>query len=347
MGVQKILAALLILMLPGFVQPARAQRAIPGMMRFSFRPGFAGGLHGLPGAMRLSYRPGFSFGLRGLPGITRSSFGNFYNPYAYTQSYLRHPYGFYPRFFGYYPYSLGYYPYGYGYYPYGSLLYGYPYGYGYGYGAYPYFSNPYAPLFLTYGALTLGALSGSGGYGGYGAYGGMLGLGLNFRFGGSGTDESGPGTLSGTPPPPPPSPAEKMQATILSATGLPTALGHLQWPLGLRILPGADPFRRRIDGLYEVASAQALSGQVNPLLPRKMKAAVQQFERKLALDKVDRYTLSSNQYEIAERFLHRLEKSADLFQALEFPKPSNTYAPASSGRIDMRAAPGAPLKSGS
>lgn len=112
---------------------------------------------------------------------------------------------------------------------------------------------------------------------------------------------------------PAPSPAEDpggMPAWGYSGGSTPAFVGQLQWPLGLRILPGADSHRQRIDQLYKTAAAQALAGTHNRQLPSQIKSAVKELERLVARDKHERLTLSSTMYAEAEAFLRDLKTNS-------------------------------------
>ena len=109
---------------------------------------------------------------------------------------------------------------------------------------------------------------------------------------------------------PAPSPAGDpgvMPAWGYSGGSTPAFVAPLQWPLGLRILPGADSLRQRIDQLYKTAAAQALAGTLNRQLPSQIKSAVKELERLVAWDKRERLTLTSTMYAEAEVFLRDLK----------------------------------------
>jgi hypothetical protein len=182
-----------------------------------------------------------------------------------------------------------------------SYWYGNPYAYGYGYGGYGYGGSGYGD----------GSGYGSGYANPYYADGSSSGYGSPYAAGyGSSTGGVNPGQGSGGP----------STETIFAAAGVPA-----EWPLGLRILPGVDPLRQRIEGLYQVAAAQALTGTLNPALPGQIKSAVKQLERLVARDKHDRLTLTTAMYEEAGEFLRQLAQATPRLAALEF---SNPYASA-------------------
>jgi hypothetical protein len=107
----------------------------------------------------------------------------------------------------------------------------------------------------------------------------------------------------------------------------------LDWPLGLRILPGSEPLRKRIDALFQVAAAQAAAGSMTASMPLDMYRSVEKLEKLVQKDKFDRLTLSSDQYAEAERFLRRLKRAARSVATEQTSPPSSPQpAAASSGQ---------------
>src|SRR5262249_24036706 len=98
--------------------------------------------------------------------------------------------------------------------------------------------------------------------------------------------------------------------SVLKATGAPTRDGKLDWPLALKVLPGADPLRQKIEGLYDMAAAQASSGQLSPSLPLELYRAVEQLQSLLNYDQQDRLTFSTAMYEQSREFLAQLKRAA-------------------------------------
>jgi hypothetical protein len=221
------------------------------------------------------------------PFFSNGLFNPFYNPF------------FFPNYYSYLSYLYGNYP--------ASLLYGlngYPYGgYGYSYGGYPSalingasgysgpeYANPYVNS--PYAAVTYSNPY-SAGLGSYGLPAGQ---------------SNGPGSAG----------------AVLAASGVPADGGKIDWPLALRILPGAEPLRKQIDSLYQVAAAQITAGSISPGLPRELYRAVEKLEKLLLQDKFERMTLSSDMYAQTEQFLRQMKQGARNVQALAQAAPASS-----------------------
>jgi hypothetical protein len=230
-------------------------------------------------------------GIRQIPGFVPSVNPGSINPFALNPFFFHSPFGYLASLYG-----FGY-PYGYGY------GYGYPYLLGSGYG-YPYM-NPY------------------GDYGGYGydpytspyayanPYGNTYAPAASSGYANPYVTTSGQGAAYGN--------AAVPGATMLAAADVPMSGGKIDWPLALRILPGAEPLRKRTDAIFTVAATQAASGKINTLLPLQMYRAVEELQTLLIYDKQDLLTLSSDQYEAAADFLRRLKGAAQTIQAVAAP----------------------------
>jgi hypothetical protein len=219
-------------------------------------------------------------------------------------------------------------------------LYGYPYGYGlYGYGGYG------SPYFNTYGYGGYGP-----GYGGADAYAAGDGYGYANPYiaSSNATNPYAANPYATNPYAANPYAASPYVAsanvapsgqssgfgnaaagagTLLAAAGLPMSDGKLEWPLALRVLPGAEADRKRIEGLYQTAADQAAKGSLNPGLPLQIYRAVEKLEKLLARDKAERLTFSSTMYTQCEQFLRRLKQAAQTVAAASPPSASVPAAP--------------------
>src|SRR5262249_27655446 len=97
-------------------------------------------------------------------------------------------------------------------------------------------------------------------------------------------------------------------AAILTASGLPNKNGHLNWPLGLRMLRPDDEtrdLRRQVDVLIQGLATQQLSSQPNSSYVQQAEHAL---ERLRLLAERERHSLSSGTYREVERFLAKLDR---------------------------------------
>ena len=95
---------------------------------------------------------------------------------------------------------------------------------------------------------------------------------------------------------------------ILTAAGLPNKEGHLNWPLGLRLLRPDDEtrdLRRQVDVLVQGIAFQQLSSQPNSAYVQQTEFAL---ERLRLLAERERHSLSSGTYREVERFLAKLDR---------------------------------------
>jgi hypothetical protein len=176
-----------------------------------------------------------------------------------------------------------------------------------------YGTNPYGN-----GSMSGGGYSGGGSGGGYGGGGSGGGYGggnpyqnyaslygsqdqANTNSTSNGTKTSG--AYSGK------SSQENNAGTILTALGLPNKDGHLDWPLGLRLLrPDEDVrgLRQQIDALIQVVATSSSAGSTNSgYVPEGQRAV----EKLRFLMENERHSLSSGTYNEADRFLSKLESS--------------------------------------
>jgi hypothetical protein len=177
----------------------------------------------------------------------------------------------------------------------------------------------YGPAGLGYGSgmggYGMGGYGGAGnGYGGsslYGAYANPYIAGPNgangYGGGSAGHSSVAPAGQGG---------ANADPRAVLAAAGVPVSGGKLDWPLGLRILPGTEPLRKTVDALFQVAATQAASGTMSTGLPLEMHRSVEKLENLLAHDKLERMTLSSDMYVQAQQFLRQLKQAARNVQTL-------------------------------
>jgi len=194
----------------------------------------------------------------------------------------------------------------------------------------PYLYNPYVYSGYGYGSL---------GYGGYGgAFGDANAYGLSPYGDGNGYGFSNPYVnpyvvnpyVSGVPAGQPSgygSTGVATPAAVLAAAGVPASGDKLEWPLILRILPGADPLRQRIEAVFQIGASQAATGTLSSGTPLEMYRAVEKLESLLARDKHERLTFSSDMYGQAERFLRRLKAAARTIQAVARAGSSTSAAP--------------------
>jgi hypothetical protein len=136
-------------------------------------------------------------------------------------------------------------------------------------------------------------------------------------------------TTPAQPPPaqPPPAQPPPAQPSPLAAAGVPIHDGGLDWPLGLRILPGAQARRARVELLFYFAATQAGRGQVNPRLQAEIQGALTELARHLLADHAERLTLTPAMYRQSAMFLTQLHGAVDAISALEMPAGSNPYHP--------------------
>lgn len=106
--------------------------------------------------------------------------------------------------------------------------------------------------------------------------------------------------------------AEEEPNTSLDALGLPNSGGHLDWPLGLRVLaPGleARALRQQTDQLLQTAALASTTGQVNPRVIKETSQTVQRLRRMLSHE--GSACLASATTAEAQQFLDKLEHVLD------------------------------------
>jgi hypothetical protein len=169
---------------------------------------------------------------------------------------------------------------------------------------------------------------GWGGYYGYPAYWGWGGYGYPaYYYPGYGypsysysypTDDVGVPSVSGTSislygNSAAPSPEDKAVSKLLTASGVPNDQGRIRWPLGLQVVGGpdsgheVDELREQIGELFQEAAKQAANGPANPKLLPEITRAVKRLRRLLIRDREERFALSADTYDEAERFLNQLD----------------------------------------
>jgi hypothetical protein len=173
---------------------------------------------------------------------------------------------------------------------------------------------PGMPTVSPYGAGSRVYAPGMGGYGGgtsapsYGAQGGLYGAGSPGYGGDSGTGSEAP--------------AEgKSFSRVLTAAGVPSDGGGLQWPVGLRVVggPAGDELRQQIDALFQYGADQTRAGPVSPHLTQELARSVAALRKLLLRDREERFSLALTTYEDAERFLARLDHARKLLEADQEP----------------------------
>jgi hypothetical protein len=143
------------------------------------------------------------------------------------------------------------------------------------------------------------------GYGGYGGYGGSGGYGGGYGGGASMTaSDSIPVVMSTMP--------TEQGPNVFDALGLPSRNGHIDWPLGLRVLspgPESRELRRQIEGQLQAAA----SGGSSPQLIAETGRTVGKLRGLLAdLDARDR--LAPNTAAEATAFLKHLDDVLKMFK---------------------------------
>jgi hypothetical protein len=97
-------------------------------------------------------------------------------------------------------------------------------------------------------------------------------------------------------------------AATLTAVGLPAKDGHLNWPLGLRMLrPDEETrdLRKQFDVLVQALATQQLSSQPSSGYVEQAGLAL---EKLRSLAERERHSLSSGTYREVERFLAKLDR---------------------------------------
>ena len=101
---------------------------------------------------------------------------------------------------------------------------------------------------------------------------------------------------------------EKNLGRLLTASGVPNGNGRIRWPIGLRVLAGAQSkeLRDQIDALFQVAAAEIATGTVNPNVNNQLTRNLDELRRLLLKDKEERFRMALRTYDEAERFLAKL-----------------------------------------
>jgi plastocyanin len=124
---------------------------------------------------------------------------------------------------------------------------------------------------------------------------------------------------------------EKALNSVLRTVGLPSEHGQLEWPVGLRALPGAEDLRRQIDALVHDETEQATVGPTNAQLDKELARSVKGLRNLLLRDKEERFSLPLAAYEDAERFLAKLDHADQLLKA-------GVESPGEKARLESREA---------
>ena len=114
----------------------------------------------------------------------------------------------------------------------------------------------------------------------------------------------------------------------VAATGLFNKEGKIEWPLGLRVLPGEEVARRRsqLGAMFQVLAGQMVQGTVNPSLLVEINQAVDRLAVLLNLDRQTRQSLTSaNLYEDSSRFLTKMREATRIALAVQPSGQSNPY----------------------
>jgi hypothetical protein len=117
-------------------------------------------------------------------------------------------------------------------------------------------------------------------------------------------------------------------AKAITATGVFNKDGKVEWPLGLRILPGDDVDRLRIQlsAMFQVLGAQMVQGAVNPQLLGEINETVDRLAVLLVVDRDTRRSLTStNLYEESARFLGKMREATRIAVAVQPAGQSNPY----------------------
>ncbi len=123
---------------------------------------------------------------------------------------------------------------------------------------------------------------------------------------------------------------EKSLSRVLTAAGVPNTSGHLQWPLGLRLVGGTegDELRQQIAALLQYGAEQTQTGPVSLHLREELARSVDALRKLLRRDREERFSLPLTSYEECERFLAKLDHARKLFEP--DPEPSGGKVPRSS-----------------
>jgi hypothetical protein len=111
-----------------------------------------------------------------------------------------------------------------------------------------------------------------------------------------------------------PLPPEKGDAPAINALGLPSANGHIDWPLGIRLLPRtseAHVWQQQIDNLLPTAVAQAREGKAKPETVAEIKRSLDNLSDLLHSRAGN---MPVNAATEAERFLQQLSASVKLLK---------------------------------
>jgi hypothetical protein len=103
---------------------------------------------------------------------------------------------------------------------------------------------------------------------------------------------------------------------VLTAAGVPNDGGRLRWPLGLRVVGGADAgeLRQQIEALFQYGVEQTQAGPVSPHLVQELASSVGALRQLLRRDREERFSLALTTYEDAERFLANLDHARKLLE---------------------------------
>jgi hypothetical protein len=136
-------------------------------------------------------------------------------------------------------------------------------------------------------------------------------------------------------PAPLPKAADKQpEVKALAATGVINNEGEVEWPLGIKVLPGDEVARLRIQlgAMFQVLAGQMVQGTVNPLLPVEINQAVDRMAALLNVDRNTRRSLTSaNLYEESSRFLSKMREATRIAQAVQPAGESNPYLASQTG----------------
>jgi hypothetical protein len=122
-------------------------------------------------------------------------------------------------------------------------------------------------------------------------------------------------------------------AKAIAATGIFNKDGKIEWPLGLRVLPGGevDRLRTQLSAMFEVLAVQMVQGTVNPLLLVEINQAVDRLAVLLQLDRTTRRSLTGqNLYDESSRFLAKMREATRIAIAVQ-PSESNPYTSSKNG----------------
>jgi hypothetical protein len=107
----------------------------------------------------------------------------------------------------------------------------------------------------------------------------------------------------------------RAREVIFNAIGAPNRAGKLTWPIGLRLLRGADSPRLQLEAQLQLAVEQVTAGGANPQLLDEIGITVEELRQLLLDDRERRSSLTRAEFEEAESFLQKLKRAPKILAA--------------------------------